>query len=132
MKRGNSIMTDGCPRMRPPLIESESTLAFPPAFTIASPSTDSGEAMVKVGGRTLLSSRSRAPFYRFKALTDSAEEPYFLRRTESLYHGFEIFKSHLDAEIVEGMQKRELSRSFTHFKQCGPQCETDFRITLTK
>ena len=63
MKRGNSIMTDGCPRMRSPLIESESTLAFPPAFTIASPSTDLGEAMVKVGGRTLLSSRSRALFY---------------------------------------------------------------------
>ena len=46
--------------MRSPLIDSELTLAFPPAFTITSPSTDRGEVMVKVGGRTLLSSRSRA------------------------------------------------------------------------
>jgi hypothetical protein len=57
-KCGNSILTDGCLRMRSPLIGSELTLAFPPAFTIASPSTDWGETMVKVGGRTLLSSLS--------------------------------------------------------------------------
>ena len=60
--------------MRSPLIGSELTLAFPPAFTIASPSTDRGEAMVKVGGRTLLSSRSRATFTDL-APTDSAEDP---------------------------------------------------------
>ncbi len=57
-KCGNSILTDGCLRMRSPLSGSELTFAFPPAFTIASPSTDRGEAMVKVGGNTLLSSRS--------------------------------------------------------------------------
>jgi hypothetical protein len=57
-KFGNSILTERGFRMRYPLIDSELTLAFPPAFTIASPSTDRGEAMVKVGGRTLLSSRS--------------------------------------------------------------------------
>jgi hypothetical protein len=45
--------------MRPPLLYSELTLAFPPAFTITSPSPDRGEVMVKAGGRTLLSSRSR-------------------------------------------------------------------------
>ena len=34
-------------------------LTFPPAFTITSPSPQQGEVMVKVGGKTLLSSRSR-------------------------------------------------------------------------
>ncbi len=58
MKCGNSILTDGCLRMRSSLICSELIFVFPPAFTIASPSTDPGEAMVKAGGRTLLSSRS--------------------------------------------------------------------------
>jgi hypothetical protein len=75
-KCGNSILTDGCLRMRSPLIGSELILAIPPAFTIASPSTDRGEAMGKVGGRTLLSSRSRAPFAEL-APTDSAEDPNF-------------------------------------------------------
>jgi hypothetical protein len=59
-KCGNSILTDACLRMRSPLIGSELILAFPPAFTIVSPSTDWGETMVKVGGRTLLPSPSRA------------------------------------------------------------------------
>jgi hypothetical protein len=59
MKRGNSILTDVCLRMRSPLIGPELTFAFPPAFTIASPSTNWGETMVKMGGRTLLPSWSR-------------------------------------------------------------------------
>src|SRR5262249_2651033 len=43
-KCGNSILTDGCLRTRSPLIGADSNLAFPPAFTIASPSTERGEA----------------------------------------------------------------------------------------
>jgi hypothetical protein len=57
-KCGNSIVTEGCLRMRSSLIGFELSLAFPPAFTITSPSTDRGEVMVKVGGRTLLSNRN--------------------------------------------------------------------------
>src|SRR5208282_4059480 len=71
-----------------PRFVSAITLIFPPAFTIASPSFDRGEAMVKVGGRTLLSSRSRActlimhPQILRKSLDFDADPLGLLRRVE--------------------------------------------------
>jgi hypothetical protein len=41
-----------------PTVFNHILLPSPPAFAIASPSPERGEAMVKTGGRTLLSSRS--------------------------------------------------------------------------
>jgi hypothetical protein len=60
--------------MRSSLIGAELTLAFPPAFTITSPSPDGGEVMVKVGGKTLLSNRSR--------VRSLIWYPQFLRKTQ--------------------------------------------------
>jgi HipA-like C-terminal domain len=51
---------------------------------------------------------------------------YFLSRDESLYHGIDLFKSHLDSEMVEEIAQRRIEQEFYTFQTVCTAVEERF------